>query len=102
HHLIGERQRAINTRHAIVQHHVGLLPHGAQNLTTRQSRSDGVAIRPRVRRKHEPVTLLDLMENIPQHNLYAFFSLDSVRAFILFLARASSSSTRAFSRSERS
>ena len=70
-HLIGERQRAIDPRHAIVQHHVGLLPHGAQNLAARQRRSNGVAIGPRVRRQHEPVALLDLLENILQHR-YAF------------------------------
>src|ERR1700693_2036297 len=101
-HLIGERQCAINPRYAVVQHHVGLLPHGAQDLAARQRRSDGVAIRPRVRRKHEPVTLLDLTKNIVQHVLYAFFCLEPAPALILFFARASSSSTRAFSRSERS
>jgi hypothetical protein len=50
-----------------MQHHVGLLPHGPQNLTARQRRSDGIAIGPRMRRKHESVALLDLPENVPQH-----------------------------------
>src|SRR5580692_2380773 len=92
---------AMNPRHAVVQHHVGLLSHGSQNLAARERRSHGIAIGPRVRRKHEPVALFDLLENIPQHH-YAFFKPGFVRDFILFFARASSSSTRAFSRSERS
>src|ERR1700733_15134042 len=100
-HLVGERQRAIDPGHAIVQHHVGLLSHGTQNLAARQRRSYGVAVRPRVRRKHESVALLDLLENVLQHR-YAFPPPVFVRDFILFFARASSSSTRAFSRSERS
>ena len=50
--------------------------HGTQNLAAGQRRSDGIAIRTRVRSEHEPVTLLDLMENVPQHG-YAFFLSDS-------------------------
>ena len=73
HHLIGKRQGAIDPRHAIVQHHVGLLPHGTQNLAARQRRPNGVAIGPGMRGKHESVALLDLMENVLQHP-YAFFS----------------------------
>src|SRR4029077_1330707 len=95
-------QRTINSRHAIVEHHVGLLAHRTQDLAARQRRSDGVAIGPSVRSKHEAVALFDLLENILQHEFYAFFSPDFSRAFILFFARANNSSTRAFSRSERS
>src|SRR6267154_3961445 len=101
-HLIGKGQGAIDARHAIVQYHIGLLPHGAQDLAAGQRRTDGVAIRPCVRGKHETITLLDLLENILQHEFYAFFSPDFARALILFFARANNSSTRAFSRSERS
>src|SRR5260370_15289618 len=100
HHLIGERQRAIDAWDAVVQHHVGLLPHGPQNLAARQRRSDGVAIGPRVRRQYKPVALFDLLKDLLQHR-HAFYPVFG-RAFILFFARASNSSTRAFSRSERS
>jgi chromosome condensin MukBEF ATPase and DNA-binding subunit MukB len=55
-----------------MQHDVRLLSHGPQNLAAGQRRSDRVAVRPRVRREHEPFTLLDLMENVPQHHC-AFF-----------------------------
>ena len=48
-HLIGEREGAINPRHSVVQHHIGLLSHGAQYLATSQRRSNGIPIRPRVR-----------------------------------------------------
>src|SRR5258708_15029590 len=100
--LIGERQRAIDSRYAVVQHHVGLLPHGAQDLATRQRRTNRIAIGACVRGQHESISLLDLLENILQHEFYAFFSSDFARAFILFFARANNSSTRAFSRSDRS
>ena len=36
-HLIRERQRAVDARHRIVQHYIGLLAHGAQQLTAGQS-----------------------------------------------------------------
>jgi hypothetical protein len=101
HNLIREGKRAIDARHAIVQHNVGMLSQRAKNLAAGQGRSDRVTIRPSVRREHEAVALLDLMENINQHR-YAFPAFGFAAGFILFFARASSSSTRAFSRSERS
>src|SRR5258708_28216276 len=100
-HLICKRQRAIDSRYAIVQYHIGLLAHGAQHLAARQRRSNGIAIRTRVRSQHESISLFDMSKNILQHR-YAFLPLDPARSFSRFLARANNSSTRAFSRSERS
>ena len=54
-HLIRKGQGTINSRDAIMQHHIGLLAHGAQNLAAGQRRSDGISIGARMRRKHEPV-----------------------------------------------
>src|SRR5579862_5186811 len=65
--LIGKGQSAINSRDSIVQHHIGTLSHGAQNLAAGERRADGVAIRARMRSEHEAVALLDLLENFLQH-----------------------------------
>jgi hypothetical protein len=86
-HLIGERQRAINAGYAIVQHHVGLLPHGTQNLAAGERRSDGIAVGPGMRRKYEAVALFDLLEHILQHSLCLFAARFRFQLHSLFRTR---------------
>src|SRR3984957_10542419 len=67
HHLTGARKRTVEARNPVVQHHIGLLAQGAQNLTAGQRRSHRVAVRAGVRGQHESLMLSDL----PQHILNA-------------------------------
>ncbi len=64
--LIGEGQGAVDSGNAVVQHDVGLLAHGAQDLAAGEGRSDRIAIGTSVRRQHEAIALLDLLKHIPQ------------------------------------
>ena len=59
----GVGQRLVNAGHAIAQNDVGFFAHRPQDLAAGQRRTDGVAIRPCVRGQHEPIALLDVLEN---------------------------------------
>ncbi len=63
----GVGQRLINAGHTVAQNDVGLLAHCEQYLAAGQRRTDGIAIRPRMRCQHEPVALLDVLENLFHH-----------------------------------
>ena len=101
HHLIGKRKRTVDARNTVVQNNIGLLAHGAQNLAAGERRPHGIAVGPGVRSQHESLVLSDLPEHILDVAM-PFFHRDSCSALLLFFARASSSSTRAFSSSARS
>src|SRR5208337_2070132 len=73
HHLVGERQRTVNARDAVVQYNVGVLAHGAQHLAAGQRRSYGVAVRTGVRRQHESLMLSNLPQHVRKHVAMPFF-----------------------------
>ncbi len=101
HNLIGERKRTVDARDAIVQHNIGMLAHRAQNLAAGQRRSDRIAVGTGVRGQHESLVLSDLPENILDAAMPFFHRVPCLSCFVFF-ARASNSSTRAFSCSARS
>src|SRR5579859_6751619 len=65
--FVSEGERAVDAGNAVVQDDIGLLAHGAQNLTASQRGTDGVAIGTGVRSQHETLVLPDLPEHIFQH-----------------------------------
>src|SRR6202020_2374050 len=61
-----------------------MLAHGAQDLATSESRSDGGAIRTGVRGRHESSVLSDLPEHIPDAAMPFFHSRPSGTFFFFW------------------
>src|SRR5207253_1466927 len=57
---VRERQRPINTWHAVAQHNIRLFAHRAQNLAASQRRANRIAIWTRMRRQKKALALLDV------------------------------------------
>src|SRR5579863_4192507 len=72
--LVGKWQRAVNTGNTIVQHHIGVLAQRAQNLAARQRGPHRVAVGARMRGQHKTLALLDLSQNVLQHNVILPYS----------------------------
>ena len=65
--FVGERKGTIDSWHPIVQHHIGMLPHAAQHLATRQRRTHRIAVGTRMRGEHETLVLFDVTQYVVQH-----------------------------------
>jgi len=66
-HVACQRQRLVNDRHRIVQHHLRLLAQLAQHLGAGQQRADGVTIRPGMRGHHELLALANGLQYAIEH-----------------------------------
>ena len=70
--FVGERKRTIDSWYPIVQHHIGMLPHAAQHLATRQRRTHRIAVGTRMRGEYEALVLFDVSQYVIQHVLGLF------------------------------
>src|SRR5580700_1861417 len=64
---VGKREWLIDARNSVVQNHVGVLPHGAQDLAAGEGGTDRVPVRTGMGSQQEPVTPLNMIENLFQH-----------------------------------